>query len=96
MPRQWTDNFDQWIDNLPHESHRAAFDRACSDLGWERDLTGAVFIVDGDLGSQEFADAIDARYKQMYLRDLKEILESHGRIRADHVDRDGEIGYVIA
>jgi len=97
MPkRKFNNDFDQWIDDLDRDSHRLVFHRACAQVGWERDLDGSLFLVDGDVYSEEFMDALDEQYKKMYTGDLLEMLTAQGRLKPDRVDENGEIIYVEA
>jgi hypothetical protein len=91
------DEFDVWIDSLEDIDHQIAFQRAYRSLGWEYEL-----LPDGrlepdedihDYYSEEFIDALDKAYQDMYMKELMEVLVKKGALEPAFINADGTIGY---
>lgn len=89
------DEFEAWVEDLSFSDHAIIIGRACIDLGWERVVKIDGVIIDGDIYSPEFMEAMHQRYLQMYCDDILSGLVAKGLLRPDYVNEDGEVGYVL-
>lgn len=93
-----TEQFEEWRDNLPHATQLIAVNRACGDVGYERELMeNGGLRIDGDLDDQDFLDALHQRFLQMYVQEAFAELVEDGEIVASGIDPEtGEIQYTLA
>lgn len=97
MSDEATIEFEEWRDNLPHELHVIVINRACGDVGYERELRPeGGLTVDGDLEDEDFLIALHQRFLQMYVHEGLNELAVDGLIVPDSIDPEsGEILYRV-
>lgn len=90
-----TEDFNEWIGELPQERQLIAFQRGCVAFGYAHSLKedGGI-LVDGDLDDPDFQKAIHQEFLRMYVAEAFEELLEEGKIKAAGVDDNGEVCYV--
>lgn len=90
-----TEDFNEWLDELPVERQLIAMQRGCIKVGFPHSLKedGGI-LVDGPLDDPDFRTAVHEEFLRMYVAEAFEELLEEGKIKAAGVDDNGEVCYV--
>lgn len=86
---------DEWVDELPVETHLIVIQRACQKAGiWCELQPDGVLQFDEDADMDVLEEACVEELRTLYATRLLEDMTEDGEIRPDGVHEDGTIRYV--